>query len=102
MGILKCLYEKKELDVDTGFFSLFSFPLIKGTPATVLKNLNSVVLTESTAKKYFGSVDNAMANIITLNKEIPLKVTGIAKDVKLLCVFFLADPLWPSFACTFF
>ena len=77
----KSFHEKKELDVDTGFFSLFSFPLIKGTPTTVLKELNSVVLTESTAKKYFGSVDNAMGNIITLNKDIPLKVTGIAKDV---------------------
>jgi putative ABC transport system permease protein len=74
-------HEKKELDVDAGFFSLFSFPLIKGAPATVLKDLNSVVLTESTAKKYFGSVDNAMGKIVTLNKETPLKVTGIAKDV---------------------
>jgi putative ABC transport system permease protein len=77
----KLFHEKKELDVDTGFFSLFSFPLIKGAPETVLKELNSVVLTETTAKKYFGSVDNAMGNIITLNSETPLKVTGIAKDV---------------------
>ena len=46
-----------------------------------MKDLNNVVLTESTAKKYFGSVDNAMGKIITLNKETPLKVTGIAKDV---------------------
>ncbi|OQP48909.1 ABC transporter permease [Niastella populi] len=77
----KLFHEKKELDVDPGFFSLFSFPLIKGVPETVLKELNSAVLTESTAKKYFGSVDNAIGNIITLNKETPLKVTGIAKDV---------------------
>jgi putative ABC transport system permease protein len=77
----KSFHEKKELDVDTGFFSLFSFPLIKGTPTTVLKNLNSVVLTETTAKKYFGSVNDAMGKIIMLNKETPLKVTGIAKDV---------------------
>lgn len=77
----KSFHEKKELDVDTGFFSLFSFPLIKGNPITVLKDLNSVVLTESTAKKYFGSVDDAMGKIIMLNKETPLKVTGVAKDV---------------------
>ncbi|HWH62283.1 MAG TPA: FtsX-like permease family protein, partial [Ginsengibacter sp.] len=38
-------------------------------------------MTESTAKKYFGSIDNAMEKIIMLNKETPLKVTGIAKDV---------------------
>jgi len=77
----KSFHEKKELDVDSGFFNLFSFPLIKGNPTTVLKDLNSVVLTESTAKKYFGSVNDAMGKIILLNKETPLKVTGIAKDV---------------------
>ncbi|HLY69796.1 MAG TPA: ABC transporter permease, partial [Puia sp.] len=77
----KSFHEKRELDVDTGFFSLFSFPLIKGTPTTVLNNLNSVVLTETTAKKYFGSVNDAMGKIIMMNKETPLRVTGIAKDV---------------------
>src|SRR5688572_21536399 len=77
----KSFHERNELDVDPGFFSLFSFPLIKGTPATVLNELNNVVLTESTAKKYFGSIDNAMGKIITLNKTTPLTVTGIAKDV---------------------
>lgn len=77
----KSFHEKRELNVDTGFFSMFTFPLVKGSPATVLKDLNSVVLTASTAKKYFGSVDSAMGQIITLNKETPLKVTGIAQDV---------------------
>ncbi len=74
-------HEKKELDVDTNFFSFFSFPLIKGNPSTVLKDLSSVVLTETTAKRYFGSIDNAMGKIVMLNKETPLKVTGIARDV---------------------
>src|SRR5690242_6529494 len=59
----KSFHEKKELDVDTGFFNLFTFPLIKGNPSTVLKDVNSVVLTETTAKKYFGSVDNAMGKV---------------------------------------
>ncbi len=77
----KSFHEKKELDVDAGFFTLFSFPLIKGNPATVLNDLNNVVLTESTAKKYFGSVDNAIGKTITMNKTTPLTVTGIAKDV---------------------
>ncbi len=74
-------HEKKELDVDTNFFSFFSFPLIKGSPTSVLKEINSAVLTETTAKKYFGSVDNAMGKIVMMNKETPLQVTGIAEDV---------------------
>ena len=73
--------EKKEIDADPNFFSFFTFPLIKGTPTSVLQDPNSIVLTESTAKKYFGSVDKAMGKIITLNKETPLKVTGITKDI---------------------
>ena len=78
---LKSFHEKKELVVDSGFFSLFSYPLLNGTPATVLKDVNSLVLTESIAKKYFGSVENAMGKVVTLNNETPLKVTGIAKNV---------------------
>ena len=39
------------------------------------------MLTETTAKKYFGSIDNAMGKIIEMDKDFQLKVTGIAKDV---------------------
>ena len=77
----KSFHEKKEIDVDSNFFSFFSFPLLKGNPSKVLNDINNIVLTETTAKKYFGSIDNAMGKIVMLNKEAPLKVTGIAKDV---------------------
>jgi len=77
----RSFHEKKVYAVDSNFFSLFSFPLIKGNAATVLKDPGSVVLTESTAKKYFGSIDIAMGKVIMLDKELPLKVIGIAKDV---------------------
>ncbi|MDB5223547.1 MAG: FtsX-like permease family protein [Chitinophagaceae bacterium] len=72
--------EKKLYMADADFFSLFSFPLVKGNAATVLKDPNSVVLTETTAKKYFGSQD-PMGKVIELDKHLQLKVTGIAKDV---------------------
>jgi putative ABC transport system permease protein len=45
--------EKKLYLVDTGFFTFFSFPLIKGNPATALKDPKSIVLTERAAKKIF-------------------------------------------------
>ncbi|WEK34268.1 MAG: ABC transporter permease [Candidatus Pseudobacter hemicellulosilyticus] len=76
----RSFHEKQVIDADSNFFSFFSFPLLKGNPATVLQNPNSVVLTETTARKYFGSTDSAMGKIITLDKETPLTVTGIAKD----------------------
>lgn len=77
----RSFHEKKVIDADTDFFKLFTFPLIKGNKTTALVDPNSVVLTETTAKKYFGSVDNAMGKVITVDKDLPLKVTGIAKDV---------------------
>ena len=42
---------------DTGFFSMFSFPLIVGNPHLALSAENSVVLTEAYARKYFNSTD---------------------------------------------
>jgi len=72
--------EKHIFITDPDFFQLFSFPLIKGNPADVLKDPNGVVLTESTAKKYFGSTD-PMGKVLHVDKDLALKVTGIAKDV---------------------
>jgi putative ABC transport system permease protein len=77
----KAFNEKKIYAVDAGFFKLFTFPLITGDRATALDNPNSVVLTETTAKKYFGSVANAMGKIVQFDKQLNLKVTGVAKDV---------------------
>ncbi len=73
--------EKKVYIADPDFFSVFSFPLIKGNVNTVLKDPSSVVLTETTAKKYFGSVENAFGKVVEMDKHYQLKVTGIAKDV---------------------
>ena len=64
--------------VDSGFFSMFSFPLIKGNSATVFPNINSVVLTKSTAQKLFGNGD-AMGKTIIFQKEF-FTVTGVLKD----------------------
>jgi putative ABC transport system permease protein len=72
--------QKNVIWSDSNFFTVFSFPLIKGNPATALKDPNSVVLTETTAKKYFGN-EEPMGKIIEVNKNMKLMVTGIAKDV---------------------
>lgn len=77
----RAFHEKKVLDVDSGFFDLFTFPLTYGNPSDVLKDPKSVVLTETTARKYFGSAQDAMGKVITLDKKLPLKVAGIARDV---------------------
>lgn len=74
-------HEKKFYLTDSNFFQFFSFKLLRGNPATVLNNPNSVVMTESAAKKYFGSAD-PIGKVVSLNvDQLQLKVTGIAEDV---------------------
>jgi len=65
---------------DDNFFGFFDFKLSKGDAATALKDPNSIVLTETAAKKYFGN-DDPIGKVLEFNKEQQLKVTGIAKDV---------------------
>ncbi|HMC84231.1 MAG TPA: ABC transporter permease [Chitinophagaceae bacterium] len=72
--------EQKAYLTDSNFFELFSFPLLKGDPASALKDPNSIVLTETTAKKYFGNED-PMGKVLEMNQKMQLKVTGIAKDL---------------------
>ncbi|WEA02250.1 ABC transporter permease [Mucilaginibacter sp. SJ] len=77
----KSFNEKKVYAVDSNFFSLFTFPLLRGDATSALNHPGSVVLTETTAKKYFGNIDNAMGKVVQMDKQLQLKVTGIAKDV---------------------
>ncbi len=42
---------------DSSLFNIFSFQFVKGSAATVFKELNDAVITEETAKKYFGDTD---------------------------------------------
>ncbi|KAF5274672.1 hypothetical protein FQR65_LT16916 [Abscondita terminalis] len=61
------------------FFDVFSFDFIKGNPAVALKEPNSIVITESTAKRYFGE-EEALGESLTMNNT-PWKVTGVIKDI---------------------
>jgi putative ABC transport system permease protein len=67
--------------VDEEFLKIFTFPLIKGTPETVLKNHESVVLTETAAARYFGTQDPIGKSLMVANYNIELIVTGILKDI---------------------
>ncbi len=68
--------------VDDNFFSVFSFPLISGNPSNVLTGYNSVVLTESSAKKYFGTADPVGKSLqMQINGQFEtFIVSGIAKS----------------------
>ena len=78
----KSFYEDSVWAVDPSFFRMFSFPLVKGDAATILSDPSSVVLTQDTARKYFGD-DEPLGQVISVNNELQLKVTGVAKNVPL-------------------
>jgi putative ABC transport system permease protein len=66
---------------DPAFFDLFNFPLIKGT--VNLEDKSTVLITESTAKKFFGSTDPLGKTLLFYSNDaakMPLKITGILKD----------------------
>ncbi len=65
---------------DTTFFEVFGYPLIKGDRHTALSDVNSAVITESIAKKLFGSKD-PIGEVITMNDTTPLKISGVAQNL---------------------
>lgn len=64
---------------DNSFFKVFTFPLLKGDPATALKEPYSLVLTEKTAKKLFGEAD-PLGKLVRFDT-LSYVVTGVAKEV---------------------
>ena len=75
----KVFDEKNILFADADFFNIFSFRLLRGDPHTVLSEPNKVVLTETTAKKYFGSGE-AVGKTLRIGSR-DYQVTGISADV---------------------
>lgn len=70
--------EESFILADPAFFDIFSFPLIKGNPTTVLDKPQTVVITPAMAEKYFGEED-PIGKTITYGKEVPFEVTGIVE-----------------------
>ncbi len=78
----KAFTEDKVIITESNFFDFFSFKLISGNTKTALKEPNSVVLTETTARKYFGD-ENPLEKLILMGEgedKVPYKITGVAAD----------------------
>jgi putative ABC transport system permease protein len=67
--------------VDPEIFSVFTLPMMEGDPATALLHPHTVVLTETTAKRYFKST-HIIGRILTdLDDSSLLTVTGVIRDM---------------------
>jgi putative ABC transport system permease protein len=77
----KTFIEDRFALADSTFFNIFSVPLIKGNPQQALNAPHKLVITESTAKKYFGSEDPIGKMILVGTDTTHYSITGICKDV---------------------
>ena len=92
---------------DSTVFDVINIPLIEGDPKTALKEQNTIVITESTAKKYFGDEDPIGKTLETPQNNY--MVTAIAKDypenshfkfdliASLYTLDFIRQPVWARF-----
>ena len=65
---------------DSGFLSIFSFPLLQGNPKTALNTDQGIVLTQGLAKNLFGNED-PMGKIVRIDSGDVFTVTGVLKDL---------------------
>jgi putative ABC transport system permease protein len=74
--------ESNVVHADSTLFEVFTLPLIAGNPKSALNDPNTVVISESTAKKYFSTLDAVGKTIeVDDNGSTLYKVTAVMKDI---------------------
>ena len=72
--------EKRVFYADSTFLQVFSFPLVKGNPASALDRPDAVMITEDMAKKYFGKED-PIGKQLRKDNDKNVIVTGVLKNI---------------------
>ena len=75
----KYFTEKKSIFADSTVFEIFTIPLIKGNPKNALSAPNTITVSESIAKKYFGDTDPIGKTLNYGTREF--EITGVYKDI---------------------
>jgi putative ABC transport system permease protein len=73
--------EKKCLLTDSTLFNVFDFPLIAGDKKTALKEPMSIVISQTTAKKYFGNTNPLGQQLQLTGAALNSRITGVMKDI---------------------
>ncbi|MCS7019913.1 MAG: ABC transporter permease [Cytophagales bacterium] len=71
--------EQRFFFADSTFLQVFGFTLVQGDAATALQRANSVILTQATARRYFGNTP-ALGRKLLFQGNIPLEVTGVVAE----------------------
>jgi putative ABC transport system permease protein len=67
-------------NADSGFFKMFSFPLLSGNPNIALNDVYSIVITENFAEKMFGT-SNVLGKVIKFDNKFNLTISGVLKKL---------------------
>lgn len=65
---------------DPGYLKIFAVPLLEGDPETALDNPFSLLMSERTAAKYFGSGD-PIGKTLRLNDKYDFQITGVFRNI---------------------
>jgi putative ABC transport system permease protein len=76
----KVFSEERWYWADDTFFDVFTVPFLQGNPKTALSKPNSVIITESMARKYFGTEDPLGKSLNSDNRR-DYQITGVIEDV---------------------
>lgn len=84
-------YTQQVAVVDPGFFQLIRLPLMRGNRGSLLQQPDSVVLSQSAAREYFGGADPIGRTLTAANGNctsagtgcppVSLRVTGVVRDL---------------------
>lgn len=99
-GRVPVRFENKQLNEDNCFIAdpsvlvFFGIRMLSGNPQTALLEKQSVVISEDMAKRYFGSVENAIGKTLEISKRPGMKVSGVMenfpKNTHLQCGMFIS------------
>ncbi len=67
--------------VEPSFFKIFTLPFVSGNAKTAFSQLHSIVLTQKTARKFFGDLNNVIGKIVRMDNKQDYVVSGILKDL---------------------
>ncbi len=79
-GTLDNIREEKILFADSTIFEVFTFPLVAGDLKTALKEPNTIVISETAAKRHFGN-QNPIGQVLNLDNKKDYKITGVMRDI---------------------
>jgi putative ABC transport system permease protein len=84
--------ESNLIMVDTTFFKVFTFPVVKGNAEKALRNVNGILISESLATKYFGDEDPIGKRLSVDGDQYMVEVAAVFQSIRI----FISISLFPT------